>query len=87
MTPSQKLPIIAQRAPYKVTIEAGKNYAFCACGLSRKQPFCDGSHSGSGLAPQVFKAEETKEAFFCGCKHSKNIPFCDGSHSLLPEGK
>lgn len=87
MTPDKKLPVIAQRAPYKVAIEAGKNYAFCTCGLSKKQPFCDGSHSGSGLAPHVFKAEESKEVFFCGCKHSKNIPFCDGSHSLLPEGK
>jgi CDGSH iron-sulfur domain-containing protein 3 len=76
-------PEVAQKAPYAVEIEAGKNYAWCACGKSASQPFCDGSHKGTGIAPNVFKAEETKTAYLCGCKQTANSPFCDGTHSKL----
>lgn len=77
------LPKIAQKAPYIVELEEGKNYAWCACGLSENQPFCDGSHSGTDFAPIVWKAETTKKAYLCGCKHSKKGQFCDGTHSSL----
>jgi len=43
-------PTIAQRGPYPVELEAGKSYSWCACGLSANQPFCDGSHRGSGIS-------------------------------------
>jgi CDGSH iron-sulfur domain-containing protein 3 len=77
-------PIVAQRAPFGVTIEAGRTYAWCACGRSKHQPFCDGSHKDTGFTPVVFKAEESGEKWFCGCKHSAARPFCDGTHSTLP---
>ncbi len=73
----------AQKAPYQATIEAGKKYAWCACGRSQAQPFCDGSHKGTGIQPIVFQADETKEVWFCGCKATANQPYCDGSHSNL----
>jgi len=38
-------PALPQKNPYKVKVEKGKTYSWCACGLSQKQPFCDGSHS------------------------------------------
>ncbi len=76
-------PIIAQKAPYAVPVEAGKTYYWCACGQSKNQPFCDGSHKGSSFTPLAFAAEDTKTAFLCGCKHSQNAPFCDGSHKAL----
>lgn len=76
-------PECPQKAPYKMTLEAGKSYAWCACGKSGKQPLCDGSHSGSGMAPVVLKAEENRDVWFCGCKQSKKQPWCDGSHSAL----
>lgn len=76
-------PIAAQKAPYQANIEAGKTYAWCACGRSAKQPFCDGSHKDTGIKPVVFKAEETKEVWFCGCKATKGQPYCDGTHSTL----
>src|SRR5581483_7668491 len=47
-------PIPAQKAPYNVTVEAGKRYFWCACGRSRNQPFCDGSHAGTGLTPLAY---------------------------------
>jgi CDGSH iron-sulfur domain-containing protein 3 len=77
------MPAIAQKAPYKTALEAGKKYAWCACGLSKAQPLCDGSHKGSGLSPIVFTADATKEAYLCGCKHSKNGAMCDGTHKSL----
>jgi len=76
-------PVIAQKGPYPVELEAGKSYYWCACGRSASQPFCDGSHAGTGLTPVKFEATETKTAYLCGCKHSANKPFCDGSHSRL----
>lgn len=76
-------PIIAQKAPYPVDLEAGKTYFWCACGRSKSQPFCDGSHKGSSFTPLKFPAEHSKTAYLCGCKHSKNAPYCDGSHKTL----
>jgi CDGSH-type Zn-finger protein len=75
--------IVAQKAPFPVSVEAGKSYFWCACGMSKAQPYCDGSHKGSGLAPMKFTAETDKTVYLCGCKASKNAPFCDGSHSRL----
>ncbi len=77
------LPKIAQKSPYPVLLEEGKSYAWCSCGLSSSQPFCDGSHSGTDFVPVVWKADVTQAAYLCGCKHSKKPPFCDGVHSLL----
>jgi len=76
-------PIVAQRSPYAVDVIAGTTYYWCSCGKSKSQPFCDGSHQGSGFAPKAFEATETKIVYFCGCKHSKNETLCDGSHSSL----
>jgi len=76
-------PKIAQKSPYAVEVEQGKKYAWCACGQSSKQPFCDGAHKGSEFTPKVFEAQESKTVYLCGCKHTSNAPFCDGSHSSL----
>ncbi len=74
-------PVVAQRSPYDVDVEEGKTYVWCSCGRSATQPFCDGSHEGSGFSPLPFKAEKTETVFFCGCKKTKSQPLCDGSHS------
>lgn len=66
--------------PISVELEEGKRYAWCACGLSESQPFCNGLHKGSGMSPIVFTAEKTETKYFCICKQTKNAPFCDGSH-------
>lgn len=76
-------PIPAQKAPYEVELEAGKKYAWCACGRSRTQPFCDGSHKDTGLGPVILEVEESKTVYLCGCKASGNAPYCDGSHTAL----
>jgi CDGSH-type Zn-finger protein len=76
-------PEIAQKTPYAVDVEEGKNYFWCACGRSKTQPFCDGSHKGTGLAPVKFTADASKKVFFCGCKHSQKAPMCDGTHNQL----
>ena len=76
-------PEIAQKAPYVAELEVGKEYYWCACGQSKGQPFCDGSHKGTGFKPILFSAKETGAAYLCGCKKSKNPPFCDGTHRSL----
>jgi CDGSH-type Zn-finger protein len=75
-------PTIAQKSPYVREMAPG-NYAWCACGLSKNQPFCDGSHKGTGFAPTRVEITQKKTVAWCGCKHSKNGPFCDGSHKAL----
>ena len=75
-------PKIAARVPAAVTLEPG-TYFWCACGRSSNQPFCDGSHKGTGLSPVSFTIDIKKSAFLCQCKQTKNKPFCDGSHKSL----
>jgi CDGSH-type Zn-finger protein len=79
-------PQVAGRAPIGVEIESGKDYWWCACGMSKKQPFCDGSHKGSGMAPMKWTAAENGTAWFCTCKRTGKAPLCDGSHKRLPAG-
>ena len=64
-----------------VDVEQGRFYHWCSCGMSSKQPFCDGSHKGTEFNPVVYKAELTKKMFFCACKQTNSQPFCDGSHN------
>lgn len=73
-------PVRASDTPYTVEVEAGESYFWCACGKSATQPFCDGSHKGTGFKPIKYQATESKKEFFCGCKQSANKPLCDGSH-------
>jgi len=76
-------PHIAGRAPLPVDVKAGETYYWCACGQSKNQPFCDGSHKGSDFSPLAWTADTDKKAFFCACKHTKNSPLCDGSHKSV----
>jgi CDGSH iron-sulfur domain-containing protein 3 len=77
-------PTIAQKAPYPVAVEAGKDYWWCACGQSKNQPFCDGSHKAAGeFTPVKYTAAESKTVYFCGCKASAGRPLCDGTHKSL----
>jgi len=76
-------PNIAATSPMPVDVEAGKSYFWCACGLSNTQPFCDGSHKGTGFAPVKYAAEEDGKIFFCCCKHTGNAPLCDGTHKSV----
>lgn len=78
------LPKIAGNSPLRIELEAGKRYAWCACGLSENQPFCNGAHKGKGMAPTVFVAEETKTVSLCTCKQTSNPNgFCDGTHKSI----
>ena len=75
-------PVVAQKAPYSQDLKAG-DYWWCACGQSKKQPFCDGSHKGGAFTPKKFTLTEDKQVWLCGCKHASTAPFCDGTHKKL----
>lgn len=76
-------PVVAQKSPFSAEVEAGKSYWWCACGLSKRQPFCDGSHKVTDLTPVEYKADASKTVWFCGCKNTKAAPLCDGTHNTL----
>jgi CDGSH-type Zn-finger protein len=76
-------PIVFQKSPIVQVVEQG-SYWWCACGRSKSQPFCDGSHKGTGLGPLKTDIAEKKTVAWCACKQSKTMPFCDGSHSRIP---
>lgn len=73
-------PESPQRMPYVMDVAPG-TYAWCACGKSSNQPYCDGSHVGSAFSPVVETIDEAKKVAWCGCKITGAAPFCDGSHA------
>ena len=75
-------PTIASMKPSVLELEAG-TYYWCACGQSANQPYCDGSHKGTGFTPVSFTVEAKKRVALCNCKRTANGPFCDGAHKNL----
>ncbi len=76
-------PVIASKTPFPVEVEAGETYYWCACGRSKDQPFCDGSHKGTGITPVAWQAAKNETVYFCGCKRTNSPPMCDGTHKTL----
>ncbi|MBI3563896.1 MAG: CDGSH iron-sulfur domain-containing protein [Elusimicrobia bacterium] len=72
-----------QHSPYVRDEQPGRK-AWCACGESKNQPYCDGTHKSLGKAPIVVELTEAKKVAWCGCRQSKNKPYCDGTHRTLP---
>ncbi|TJY58369.1 CDGSH iron-sulfur domain-containing protein [Sinimarinibacterium sp. CAU 1509] len=84
MSDSRPCPIIARRSAYVLDLAPGR-YLWCACGRSNTQPFCDGSHDGSGMQPMAFEVtRRSGTQWLCGCKHTRHAPHCDGFHNRLP---
>lgn len=79
-------PTIARPQGYYHEVRAGERYLWCSCGLSQSQPFCDGSHVGTGFLPVLVRAEQDEDVIFCGCKHTATPPFCNGAHNNLAGG-
>lgn len=74
--------VIAAKMPAVLELEAG-TYFWCACGRSQNQPFCDGSHAGTGFEPVKYELDEARRVALCQCKHTGNSPLCDGQHKNL----
>ncbi|MCH8106156.1 MAG: CDGSH iron-sulfur domain-containing protein [Proteobacteria bacterium] len=76
-------PKRASDTPYAVDVESGRSYLWCACGQSKNQPFCDGSHKDTEFTPVKYEATESTKVLFCGCKGTASQPLCDGSHKQI----
>jgi CDGSH-type Zn-finger protein len=76
--------VIAGRLPLVTKLEPGE-YWWCACGRSKDQPYCDGSHEGTSFAPVQFVIDKSKKVALCLCKQTAKRPFCDGTHTKLKE--
>lgn len=76
-------PVVVDTRPAKVELKEGETIYWCACGLSKNQPFCDGSHEGTPFEPVEYTPKKSGPAFLCLCKATRNPPFCDGSHTKV----
>jgi len=76
-------PIIAGKSPLEVDVKAGESYWWCSCGHSKNQPWCDGSHAGTGMGPKEYTAPRDRTLWLCTCKQTQKGPFCDGAHNSL----
>jgi CDGSH-type Zn-finger protein len=74
--------LIADTKPAVLELEPG-TYYWCACGRSKEQPFCDGSHKGTGISPVAFEITEKRQVALCQCKRTATPPYCDGTHKKL----
>jgi CDGSH iron-sulfur domain-containing protein 3 len=74
---------VAGKEPIPIAVVAGRDYWWCACGKSKSQPFCDGSHKGSSFSPVKWTATESTEVYFCACKQTATQPLCSGAHEAL----
>lgn len=68
------------KQPALIHLEKGEKYLYCQCGLSKTQPFCDGSHHGTKFKPLLFEGKRNGQVKLCNCKLSKSAPYCDNSH-------
>ena len=68
------------KGPYAVELAPG-DYWWCACGLSKSQPFCDTSHKTTDRTPVKFSNTDAQKVWLCGCKKTSTPPFCDGTHN------
>jgi CDGSH-type Zn-finger protein len=76
-------PAMPRKDYYEVDVEPGKEYWWCSCGLSKSQPYCDGSHKGTEFKPKSFTAAAHLTLYLCGCKRTTDAPYCDGTHAML----
>jgi len=76
------VPESEHKKPFLMDEVVGKR-AWCACGRSKKQPYCDGSHKGTDFRPIIVEITEAKQVLWCGCKQSGKKPYCDGTHTKL----
>ena len=73
----------AADTPIGINVLEGNSYYWCTCGLSKKQPFCDGSHKGTTFKPLLFKADQSKKVFFFVLANKLMISQCVMDHIML----
>ena len=62
--------------PVRRELEEGKTYAYCTCGESANQPFCDGSLQRDGVSSSdIQSGKEWSPLPLCLQEHWKQAPF------------
>jgi CDGSH-type Zn-finger protein len=75
-------PVVVQKSSLKMVMEPGM-YWWCACGRSKNQPFCDGSHKDTSFTPKKVVIDKTQLVSWCMCRHSEKEHICDNKHREL----
>jgi CDGSH-type Zn-finger protein len=66
---------------HPVVLELGcGTYFWCQCGRTKTVPYCDGSHTGTGVMPLKFEVKEPITSAICNCGLTANPPYCSGAH-------
>ena len=73
---------VYQNKPYIVNETAGTSSDLYLW-FEPNQPYCDGSHKGTGKKPSCGEDRKDRRVAYCGCCSSREMPFCDGTHSIL----
>ena len=69
-------PARPEKHPFVVKLARGAYY-WCACGRTKRPPYCDGSHRGTLCSPVRVEQREDGEVKLCGCRESAAKPYCD----------
>ena len=77
------IPLIAQKAPYPVEVEGGKDLLLVRLRQVGQAAVLRWLAQGHQFNPVKYTAEASKKVFFCGCKHTAKAPLCDGTHNKL----
>ncbi len=69
-------PNVADFSPCNVQLQPGQIKLWCQCGLSKNQPWCDGSHKGTGFKPLKWVVPEKQQSIYsvCNCKYTSSPP-------------
>lgn len=83
-------PVLGPLRSHKVFLNKGEEVWWCACGLSKTPPLCDGSHETPppegpfAIEPVHWVAPEAKLFGLCLCRYTRTPPVCDGTHKGFP---
>lgn len=75
-------PVVAQKAPAPVNEEPVARW-WCACGRAASQPYCDGSHRGTGITPVRVEIASAGAAWYCVGKAAASQPRSERGHGRL----
>ncbi len=73
-------PILEQVGEPEPSDDRGCRW-WCACGRSRRQPYCDGAHRAAGISPVHVEVSEPGKGWYCAGARLRS--WCDEAHESI----